>query len=90
MDNKESTGMTENLLIKLEDRIMTLVTEMESMQKLVAHLKAENAALKSDKDTFTLKLQGLIALLDTLESAESVQPMKPAIQLPSDYSVATA
>lgn len=59
--------MTENLLSKIEDKVITLVSELEDLRKELHRVRQENASLKTDKTNHTQKLQGLIALLETID-----------------------
>lgn len=63
--------MTENLLLKLEEKTMILLSEVEELRKQVQVLSQENAAMKSDKDSHTKKLQDLIGLLDAVGNSDS-------------------
>lgn len=62
--------MTENLLQKLEEKMMVLLTEIEDLRDKVTRLSQENASLKADKDSyqarFETKLKDLISLFDTV------------------------
>jgi regulator of replication initiation timing len=62
--------MTDNLLQKLEEKVLTLLTEMDRMRKELSHLKMENHSLKNETQDSTKKLQGLVTLLETLDSSE--------------------
>ena len=61
--------MTDNLLLKLEERMMTLLAELENLRKELNQSKQENMLLKTDKFNHTQKLQEMITLLDSLEPA---------------------
>lgn len=61
--------MTDNFLQKLEEKVMILLTELEALRKELTVVRQENASLKADKATYTKKLQGLLALMDSLESS---------------------
>lgn len=63
--------MTENLLIKLEEKTMLLLSEVEELRKQVHFLNQENHALKMKEEVSIKKLQDLIGLLDAVNSAES-------------------
>ena len=77
---------TENLLAKLEEKLMSVLSEVESqrveMTNLHANIKAlisENAQLKAERENFTAKLQDLVALLDAVNAIEPVRiESKPA------------
>lgn len=60
--------MTDNFLQRLEEKVMVLLTELESLRKELNHLRHENSTLKTEKLNFTKKMQGLISLLDSLEA----------------------
>jgi cell division protein ZapB len=60
--------MTDNFLQKLEEKVMVLLTELESLRKEINHLRHENASLKAEKTNHAKKLQGLVSLLDSLEA----------------------
>lgn len=59
--------MTDNLLYALEEKIVTLLSELENLRQENQRIKQENGILKSSQLEYTRKLQGLIALLDSLE-----------------------
>lgn len=61
--------MTENLLEKLEEKMMMLLSEVEDLRKDVSRLNQENHALKSEKENSGRKLQDLISLLDSVSGA---------------------
>jgi regulator of replication initiation timing len=56
--------MTDNLLQKLEEKVMALVLELEDLRKEVHLVRQENIFLKTDKTNQTQKLQNLISLLE--------------------------
>lgn len=60
--------MTDNFLQKLEEKVMVLLTELESLRKETNQLRHENANLKAEKVNHAKKLQGLVSLLDSLEA----------------------
>lgn len=62
--------MSDTLLQTVEEKVMTLVSELEGLRKEVNRLRSENATLKHDTTRYAEKLQSLIALLDVLESDE--------------------
>jgi regulator of replication initiation timing len=61
--------MTDSILLKLEEKIVSLLTEVENMRKELTQIKQENVALKGAQVDYAKKLQGLISLMDTLEPA---------------------
>lgn len=58
--------MTENLLQKLEEKMMMLLTEVEGLRTEVQHLNHENSSLRLERESNTKKLQDLISLLDSV------------------------
>lgn len=76
--------MTENLLQKLEEKMMALLSEVEDLRKIAGEaeelrksvdaLRYENTALKTEKDHHSKKLQDLIALLDSIYPLENFMP----------------
>jgi len=79
--------MTENLLQKLEEKMMLVLTEMEDLRKEVQRLSHENAAFKQEKEGQMRKLQDLVSLLDSVNTVDNaivninipVAPIKPAL-----------
>lgn len=70
--------MTENLLQKLEEKMMVLLSEVEDLRKEVRRLNDENSSLKVERENqravthnHTEKLRGLIELLDTVTEVET-------------------
>jgi regulator of replication initiation timing len=63
--------MTENLLVKLEERAMLLLTEIEELRKQVQRLTLENSTFKMEKETHSRKLQDLINLLDSVNTVDN-------------------
>lgn len=61
--------MTDNLLYKLEEKVVLLLTELEDLRKEVSLVKHENATLKAEKVSHAHKLQGLVSLLDAIDAA---------------------
>ena len=59
--------MTENLLQKLEEKVIALLTELEASRNEANALKLENFSLRAEKMNSSKKLQELVALLDTSE-----------------------
>jgi regulator of replication initiation timing len=60
--------MTDNFLQKLEEKVMVLLTELESLRKEINQLRHENANLRTERANHAKKLQGLVSLLDSLEA----------------------
>lgn len=83
--------MTENLLQKLEEKMMMLLTEVEELRHQVQHLKSENVALKNEKERQSMemvnnesKLQDLLSLLDAINVVET--PMSATMEEKNDES----
>lgn len=69
--------MTENLLQKLEEKMMVLLTEVESLRQEVKQLHGENTSLKNEKEQHAMavsqhekKLRDLLSLLDAINVVE--------------------
>lgn len=60
--------MTDNLLQKLEERMMTLLAELENLRKETSRLRQENHNLKTEHSDHIKKLQSLVSLLDSLDA----------------------
>lgn len=65
--------MTENLLQKLEEKMVTLISEVEDLRREIQHLNHENSLLRIERESNFKKLQDLIALLDTLNVTETTE-----------------
>ena len=61
--------MTDNLLQKLEEKIMSLLTEVDGLRKEVSRLKLENVTLSGAHTDYAKKLQELVSLLDIVDVA---------------------
>ncbi|HSW94420.1 MAG TPA: hypothetical protein VLJ15_08745 [Gammaproteobacteria bacterium] len=61
--------MTDDLLKKLEEKMMTLLAELETMRRETHRLRQENQDLKMEYGDHVKKLQGLVSLLDSLGTA---------------------
>lgn len=59
--------MTNNLLQTIEEKVMMVLAEVESLRKEVLFLRQENTNLKSEQSNNENRLQGLVSLLDVLE-----------------------
>ncbi|MEO8400987.1 MAG: hypothetical protein ABI597_04215 [Gammaproteobacteria bacterium] len=75
--------MTENLLQKLEEKMLTLLSELENVRSELNRVKQENSYLRVEQANYSKKLQGLISLLDSesndmpsheMHETETVQP----------------
>lgn len=64
--------MTENLLQKLEEKMMMLLTEVEALRTEVQHLNHENSSLRSERESNSKKLQDLISLLDSVSVVTNI------------------
>lgn len=70
--------MTENLLQKLEEKMMMLLTEVEEKRKGMNQLSQENAALKAEREKYIMdrinhekKLQDLLSLFEAVKPLEA-------------------
>lgn len=57
--------MTENLLQKLEEKMLTLLSELENVRSELNRVKQENSYLRVEQANYSKKLQGLISLLES-------------------------
>lgn len=64
--------ITENLLQKLEERVMILLSEIEDLRKEVDRLTNENKLYSNEKENHSRKLQDLISLLDAVNPPDNV------------------
>jgi regulator of replication initiation timing len=74
--------MTENLLQKLEEKMMLLLTEIEDSRRDIQRLTQENASLKVERENNSRKLTDIILLLDTMSAADNMvmaPPLKPVL-----------
>lgn len=58
--------MNEQLLQKLEEKMLLLLDQVETLRLEVQRLQQENHGLKNASDVHTKKVQDLIALLETI------------------------
>lgn len=70
LKGKGTFHMTDNFLQRLEEKVMVLLTELESLRKELSLLRHENSTLKTEKLNYTKKLQTLLSLLDSLEEEQ--------------------
>ncbi len=70
--------MAENLLQKLEEKIMTLLTEVESSRKKIDHsekeidrLRQENAILVEERTNCAKRIDSLMMLVDSIDKIET-------------------
>lgn len=68
-DQKEYP-MTENLLEKLEEKMMLLLAELEDAHKEIHHLLQENNTFKQEKEKHSQKLADILSLLESAHVAE--------------------
>lgn len=78
------TEKAENILYKLEEKVMLLLADNEKKSDLVQRLQAKVAGLEQEKETNTRKLQDLLSLFDTVNPVSTEQPAyayaaKPAL-----------
>ena len=59
--------MTEELLQKLEEKMMLLLSELEKVRGEVQSLKQENATLRAEQEQYTRKVQDMISLFDSVQ-----------------------
>lgn len=62
--------MTDNFLQKLEEKVMILLTELETLRKELNQLRHENSTFKAEKVNYVKKLQGVLSLLDSMEDPQ--------------------
>ena len=71
-----------DLMQKLEEKVVLLLTELEDLRFDVERLAQENANLKAEKTKYTQKLQSLITLLDTVDAdAHAAIPLDDTFEL---------
>jgi FtsZ-binding cell division protein ZapB len=62
---------------KLEEKITLLLSELEKTRHELLQARQENSVLKTEKLSYTKKLQELLALLDSVDIAENQPIHKP-------------
>ncbi len=62
--------MSESLLQKLEEKIMTLLSEVEHSRKEIARLQHENTVLKNERENYARRLDGVMKLIDSVDKVE--------------------
>jgi regulator of replication initiation timing len=82
--------MTDNLLQKLEERMMTLLAELENLRKETHRLKQENQNLKTEYTNHIKKLQNLVSLLDSLDGANVSSAMRQESEFVEEAEYVTA
>jgi len=72
-------SMTENLLFKLEEKMMTLLSEVEGSRKEIQRLMSENGALKNeierniyDNQKNAKKVEEILLLVESVSGVESI------------------
>jgi hypothetical protein len=85
--NKKECNMTENLLQKLEEKMMMIVSELEDSRKEIQRLNEvvertsqENTFLKIKYENDAKKVHELILLLDTLNSNDTLMSNPATMQ----------
>ncbi len=78
--------MTDNLLQKLEEKMMTLLAELENLRKETHHLRQENQLLKTEYGNHLEKLHNLVSLLDSLDSSLITQDRETAVDKIIEYA----
>lgn len=81
--------MMDNLIQKLEEKVVLLITEMENLRKENAQLRQENVTLKSSKGDFSKKMQGLLSMLDTLDVTQTPKIVNEPEFIPDREEYAT-
>jgi regulator of replication initiation timing len=66
--------MTENLLLKLEEKMMVLLTEVEKLRSDVVILRQENSSLRSERESVEERLKGLVSLFDAVDPVAAFNP----------------
>jgi hypothetical protein len=66
--------MAENLFLKLEEKMMILISELEQLRKENQRLNQENSFLKNEREGSMAKLSDLILLIDTINPVENAVP----------------
>jgi regulator of replication initiation timing len=72
--------MTENLLQKLEDNVISLLAEMETLRNDFKKLQQENSTLRAEKVLYTQKLQGIVSQLDAMAGTVSISVSKAEVE----------
>jgi regulator of replication initiation timing len=79
-------NLLENLVYKLEEKMMMLLTEIEDARREIQRLSQANSLLEIERDNHSKKLKDLLSLLDTVGSATdhfvsnmSAATMKPVL-----------
>lgn len=80
--------MTENLLQKLEEKTMMLLSELETLRNEVQFLTKEITTLKLEKDGSMRKLQDLISVLDTISLNDGATMPQMSLQGREEFAAA--
>ena len=64
--------MTDNLFRELEEKMMTVLARLETIQKENHRLLHENNTLKSEKESHLKRIHEFISLLDSVNTSENV------------------
>ena len=78
--------LTENLLYKLEEKMMLLLADVEGLRHQLQRVQQENSAMKQEKENHARKLQDLVSLLDSVNPSE-VTPMSANYGIPKPMLV---
>jgi regulator of replication initiation timing len=57
-----------DMLQKVEEKVLLLLKEIQGMRKEIRELRQENLLLKNSQGNHLQKLQGLVSLLDVLDT----------------------
>lgn len=71
--------MTEYLLEKLEEKVISILSELETSRNELEQLKQENASLKVSKANSVKKLENIVSLLNALDSQQPLIVNSPEV-----------
>jgi len=63
--------MTEVLLQQLEEKMMTRLSELETLRRELDSAKRENSVLKVEREKLEDRVKGIISLLETVNAPET-------------------
>jgi FtsZ-binding cell division protein ZapB len=61
---------TDNLLLKIEEKVLALLATIESLRQEIRRLHEEKAGILAEHGEHAAKLQNLISMLDVLEESD--------------------